>query len=192
SDRPAEPVAKHAVAHLIVVLPKHDETFGRNVARRATMATAAKARILSGIGKSVAVGSNKLVETAVVLVIAAKLTGEKSAKAVMEVIVPLRVKAVTTLLARANQAGIVIGAFSDQKHLPFEPLRGAMNLAAEIFEKSYRCMIEYCVHGIYAQRVDVKLSKPIQGVLNEVIPYFVAERAVEIQRRSPGGFIALG
>ena len=69
------------------------------------MTATAKARILTGIGESVAVDFDKLSESAVVLVVAAALAGEKRAKAVVEVVVPLRVKAVTTLLARDESDG---------------------------------------------------------------------------------------
>ncbi len=53
-------------------------------------------------------------------------------------------------------------------------------------------MIENRVHGVEAQRVDMKFGDPIQRVLNEIISYLVAERAVEIERLSPRRFIAIG
>ena len=125
------------------------------------MPAAAKAGMFAGIGEAIAIGFDELSEFAIVLVVAGALAGEKRAQAVMEVVIPLRVQAATALLARADQPGIVVGAFRDQKNLPFEPRRGAMDFGAEIFEKSHRRMIANRVHGVQAQRVDVEFTDPI-------------------------------
>src|SRR5262245_12566467 len=48
------------------------------------------------------------------------------------------------------------------------------------------------MHGIEAQRIEVKFAEPITGILEKKIAHIVARRAVEIERRSPRRAIAVG
>ena len=93
---------------------------------------------------------------------------------------------------RTDKSGIVVGAFRDQKNLPIEPFRGAMDFCAEFFEKSHRGIVDNRVAGVEAQRIDVEVTDPIQSILNEIVSYFIAELAVEIHRRSPRSIVAIG
>ena len=61
-----------------------------------------------------------------------------------------------------------------------------MNFCGKFLDKGNRRVIEYRVHRIEAQRIDVKFSDPIQCVLNEEVPYLIAVRSVEVERRPPG------
>src|ERR1044071_9996979 len=97
-----------------MVLREHNEAPGRNIARAAAMAASAKFGILAGIDEPVAIGFRQLTEIAVISVVALKLTGQQCAQAVMKVVIPQGIQAVSAALALAYQTRIVVGALGDQ------------------------------------------------------------------------------
>src|SRR5258706_955172 len=188
----AQPITLHAVAHLVVVLRKDDEPVCRNIARHTAVTPAAKARILAGVSKTFAIGFNELREFAVVLIVTIAFTGEQCAQTMVKIVIPDRIQTVAAELSRPNQAAIVIGAFGDQIRLAFETRKGLMHFAAQLVDESNRRMIENRMHGIEAQRIDVKFRDPIQSILNKEFSYLIAEGSVEVERRSPRRLVAIG
>src|ERR1700730_4887814 len=53
-------------------------------------------------------------------------------------------------------------------------------------------MVENSMNSVEAKGVEMKLVKPIKRVLDEETPHVIAFRAIEIQRRTPRCFVALG
>src|SRR5436853_331881 len=62
----------------------------------------------------------------------------------------------------------------------------------EVLQERLGGVIDDGVHGVDAQRIDVKLLDPLQGVVDEEPAHVVAVRPVEVQRRAPRRLVAVG
>ena len=67
-----------------------------------------------------------------------------------------------------------------------------MNRPGEFFQERPSREVQYGVHRIQAQGIDMELSDPVEGVFDEEPAHLVAVRAVEVQRRPPGGAVGIG
>ncbi len=115
-----QPIAEHAVADLVVILRKHDKALRAGISREELpWRRWRERRILAGIDKALAIGFAELRKLPIVLVVAGAVAGEQRAQTMMKIVVPLGIEIVPAALARTNQSGVVVGAFRDQKNLPF-------------------------------------------------------------------------
>ena len=67
-----------------------------------------------------------------------------------------------------------------------------MDSLAELLEKRQGGDIGDGVNGIEAKPIDAELGDPVQRILDEEAADLVGMRAVEIQRRTPGGAVPVG
>ena len=126
------------------------------------------------------------------MVVSAALASQDAAQRVVKVIVPLRVESVTAELSRADQPRVVGGAFGKEKDLAIQLLGPVADGIRQLFEEGIRRMIQDGVYGVQTQSIEMKVGDPIKRVIDKVASYVIAIGAVEIHRRPPGGFVALG
>ena len=67
-----------------------------------------------------------------------------------------------------------------------------MNRLGELFQERPSRKVQDGVHRIQAQGIDMELGDPVEGVFDEEPAHLVAVRAVEVQRRPPGGAVGIG
>ena len=110
-----EPLAKGAVADLIVVLQEVDErasAAGARCARRARRAACSRGLPLVGEALGEAAAQERERCRREILVVAVALAGEQHVQAVMRVVVPLRVDRPCGVVRAAEQVGGVVAIFS--------------------------------------------------------------------------------
>ena len=149
------------------------------------MAPFTKRRILAGINKAFAIGFDQLGKVAIIAVVPAAVACKQRAQRMMKIVVPLGVERITTALAGAQQARVVIGAFGKQKHSPVETACFPSDGGAQFLEKRHRRAVKNRVDCIEAQRIKVKINEPLKRVLNEVLSHVVAVGAIEVESGSP-------
>ena len=88
----------HPVAHLVVILREHYQLAGADVTGRVAVTPAAVAGVLARVDEPVTVRAGQLLEGTEIGVIAGRLSGQQCVESVVEVIVPLGVEPVPTLL----------------------------------------------------------------------------------------------
>ena len=64
-----------------------------------------------------------------------------------------------------------------------------MDGRAKLFEECSRGRIHNRVDGVESKRVDVEFRNPLQSILDEISPNFVAASTVEIDSLSPGRLV---
>src|SRR6201984_1965630 len=95
------------IGDLVVVLQKDDKAFRREVERRRAASVPLPLVALALIEETMLGGGNELTRpTAVVRVVGFVMPGQRYHGAVMEVVVPQGVEAVTAVLGRARQLGV--------------------------------------------------------------------------------------
>ena len=110
----------------------------------------------------------------------------------MKVIAPLRVNAIAADRRGTYDTGIVKIAFRDQRQMPAAKRCQVGHLRGELFEKVHGRGVHDRVHGIDAQRVEMIVTQPHQGIVAKKSPHGDAVRAVEIYRLPPRRGVTIG
>src|SRR5216683_1768626 len=114
----------------------------------------------------------------------------------MERMVPIvrpgRVESISAYIAAANQTRVVGVRFGDQQHRPMKRRGQRIDLAGQLLEYVLWGLVNDRVHRVQAQAVDVVLANPHQRVVDDEATDLVAAGAVEIERGSPCGAVAIG
>src|SRR5687768_7874084 len=128
---------------------------------------AAIVRVLSAMDIPLTERLGQLLDVTIVLVVAAAVTGEDDAQGMVEVVIPLGVEAESSELTRTNDAGIIEGALGDAIDPPVELLGARPERQAQFLKEGLSRVIEDGMDGVKAQRVDLELRDPEQGVVDE-------------------------
>ena len=91
-----------------------------------------------------------------------------------------------------DEAKITVHSVPDRPGIAYAILGPVADGIRQLFEEGIRRMIQDGVYGVQTESVEMKVGDPIKRVIDEVAPYVIAIGAVEIHRRPPGGFVALG
>src|SRR5580658_1243208 len=103
----------------------------------------------------------------------------------MEIIIPHRIKPQTASICWSNLPRIVPIALRQQINEPIEFFRSPVNLGGKLLQKWRGRWIHDRVDGVEPERVEVKVGNPLQGVFDEITPYFVAAAGIEVERLPP-------
>src|SRR5260370_30825398 len=109
----------------------------------------------------------------------------------MEVVAPLGIKVVPTLLRAAQNARVVEITFCNQVELPPQSLRQIGDCGLQLCQKVAGAEIENSMNRIQAQRVEVIVLQPVQCVFDKESPYFIAAHTVKVESLAPGRSITI-
>src|SRR5262245_54113835 len=126
-----------------------------------------------------------------VLVIFRLLAGQQSVERVMKVVVPLGVTSVPSLLPRTNHPDIIQRTFKYQVHVSLQFLSSAVDRLRQLCQERPGRLVEDGVHGVKAQRVEMKLSNPIERIFDEEAAHVITVRPVKVNGISPWSPIAV-
>jgi hypothetical protein len=141
--------------------------------------------------ESLSKGLHQLTDITEILIIPAPLFRQKSVKRVVEIIIPLSIQAVSSLPWRLNDPNIVQVAFGDHHEVVAQLLRLAMNRLAYLIEDMLGTEIKDPVNTIEAKAIDMILCNPVKGISDDEFSDLITPWTVEIDRRSPGSFVAI-
>src|SRR5579863_1837194 len=148
--------------------------------------------VLAAVKPTVPQGSCEWADSSEVGVVTAVFPRQKRVHRVMEVVAPLRVHSISSMLGIAQDSGIVQIALGNQIQTPPKTRRQICYERFQLLQKMPGAKVENPVDRVQAQRVKVEFVKPVQCVLDEKPPYFIAVLTVEIDRLSPGSLVAIG
>ena len=94
----------------------------------------------------------------------------------MKIIEPLGVDAIAALGRRPDDTRVVEVAFRDQPGRAAEACGLRVKVLGHFLENMARAEIENAVDGVEAQRVDVILRQPVEGVVHKEAAHAVALR----------------
>ena len=185
ADQAGEPLPAHPVPHLVVVLGEHDELSRREVARRVSVPALPVCGVLPGIDEPVGERPAQVSDAAEVAVVPVPFPRQERVERVVEVVAPLRVEAVPSFVPGRDDPRVVQVALRDQVNHPALLLPEVPHGPGELGEERGGAEVHDAVDRVEAQRVDVELPQPVEGVLLEKPPDLVAEGAVEVHGGSP-------
>src|SRR5205085_11705759 len=111
---------------------------------------------------------------------------------VVEVVAPLRRHPEATGLDRGDRRRLVEVGLRDQRQRPSYGGRQGVDLAGELGEDVDGGVVLERVHGVQAQRVDVEVAQPRQGVVDDPSAYLGAAVVVEVDAGAPRGLVPGG
>ncbi len=191
ADKLTQPFAPHPVSHLVVVLRKDHEHMRRDIPRGISVPTVAIGGVLARIDEPLAKGLDEIPEAPEILVISRLVFRQERMEGMVEVVIPLGVQAVSPKFPRADNARIIEVALGDDVDLPIEPLRLLVYGRGQL-QKRMGGEIQDAVDCIDPQGIDMKLRHPVQGILDEKTPNRIAVGSIEVDGRTPRGFVAIG
>jgi hypothetical protein len=147
--------------------------------------------MLAAKNESLLKGLNQLTGITEILIIPISLFRQKGVKRMVEIIVPLSIQSVSSLPWRLKDSNIVQIAFGDHHEVAAQLLCLAVNRVAQLMEDMPGTEIEDPVHGIEAEAIDMVLYHPVKGISDDEFSDLITPWAVEIDRRSPGSFVAI-
>jgi hypothetical protein len=151
-----------------------------------------KGRVLSRVDKALTECLDEVPELAEVLVVSDIFSRQKGMKGVMEVVVPLRVQAVTSEFPRTDYLGVVEGTFGDDIDTSPESLCLLVHSRGQFFQKGIGRKIQDGVDGIDSEGINVKLRDPIKGIFDKKTADLIAVWPIEVDGETPGGFVTVG
>src|SRR5437773_625322 len=111
------------------------------------------------------------------------LAGERNDRAVMKVVVPHRIEAVTPGIDRPHELRGLRFALGDENDRTFP--RRASGAAADLRDDVPPRSVVNTLRRIEPQAIELKLVNPVRGVAGEVLADWLRARAVEIQGIAP-------
>src|SRR5512143_1920779 len=151
-----------------------------------------KERILARVDKSVSIGLFHLNDRAEILVIPALLCGDQRTEAVMEIIIPLGIEAVSADLCGIDDPNVVQVALGNDVHVPAKFLGTVMHSLAQFLQKMFCTEIEYPMDRVDPQGIHMKLRHPVERVPDEVAPHFITVGPVKVDSVTPGCSVFIG
>ncbi len=176
----------HAVAHLVVVLGVDHELFPGAIPGGVAVPAAAIGGVEPVVHIALGQGFLQVPGVTEVLVVPLPFPGEQGVDAVVEVVRPLRGVAQAAQGGLPDEPGVVGVAFREQMHRPAQPPLQAPRLLRQLLEEGAGAHVEYGVHRVQAQPVQVEVLDPGQGVVQEKGAHLVAVRRVEVEGWAPG------
>src|SRR5688500_17059554 len=167
----AEPFAQHAVPNLVMVLRADHETIRGDVGGRGAVRPVPESGELPGINETFAETLCEIADIPEVLVITRPFFSQQAVNGVMEIVRPLGIHSIATVLTRFDQARLIEAAFGDHVNLAAQLLPTSVQSFREVLQDMTRGLVEYGVHSIEPQRVDVELRHPMQRVINDESSY---------------------
>jgi hypothetical protein len=177
---------------LIVILREDHELLRRYVAGGIAMPPPAIRRVVAGIHKALAKRLGQMFKLPKILIIATPIAGEQDVQGMVKIVIPLGIEAIAPELTWSDDAGIVQRTLGDDVNPPIQVLGARVQRQAEFLEKRLRGVVQDGVDGVESQGVDVELGDPEEGIVDEKTTHFIAVRAIEVERASPRGLVALG
>src|SRR5580765_5189431 len=156
------------------------------------MAATAIIGVLPTVVPAVFQGRNQWSDASKVGVVSELVSAQQCVYGVMEVVAPLGIEIVSTLAGGAKDARIIQITLCDQLHRFPQPLGQIGNRRLEFCQEMACSEIEYSMHSVQAQRVEVIVLKPVECVFNKESPHFIAAHTVEIESLAPGRSIVIG
>jgi hypothetical protein len=101
-----------------MVLRKDNKLARRKVFRRTSVLPPPKRRILTAVNKSLSKGLNQLGDMAKILIVSMAFFGQERVEAVMEIIIPLGVQAISSFSGAINDSYVIQIALSDEHDRP--------------------------------------------------------------------------
>ena len=103
----------------------------------------------------------------------------------VEVVVPLAIQAIASFGNRSNDSYIVQVALSNHMNDPAQPIGLGMHGFGQFTQNVTGAKVEDAMDGVQPESVDMKLSDPIERIIDEVRADFVAVGPVIVDRASP-------
>ena len=128
------------------------------------MAPAAIDGISPGVYESLRECLSHVLEVAEIGVVAFPFTSQQGVNGMMKIIIPLSVQAIATKFCWPYYASVIQCTLCDDIHTPIESCSLLMDGFGKFFENIQRGVIEYGVHGIKPQRVEVIVRNPLQRI----------------------------
>ena len=155
-------------------------------ADRTAMVTAPILRVLAIVDEDLRERLDQFFEgTKVVVVSLAVFVMEHGEERVVKIIAPLRVHAVASGLARADDPRIVEVAFGDQDHSAVVLGAGDVDLSGELLHEVHGGTIDELMHSIETEAIEVKVAEPHQRVVAEETADLVGASAFEVHGVAP-------
>ncbi len=120
-----------------------------------------------------------------VLVVAEGLARQCHVQAVVQIVGPLRLQAVSAAFARRDQLRVVEVGLGDQAERAADPGGERVHLDGQLLEHVHRATVRQRVHGVEPEPVDVEVPQPLQGVVDHVPADLVGVRPVQVQAGTP-------
>src|SRR6476661_1615308 len=110
----------------------------------------------------------------------------------VKVVVPLRIEAKAVLRGGSDDARVVEIALRDRVDRAAQLLSALADRRGEVLQEGLGGVIDDCVYGVDAQRIDMKLVDPLQCAVDEEPSHVVALGTVEVDRQSPRRLVSIG
>src|SRR5712692_6372440 len=164
---------------------------GRDVARRVAMAALAKGGIVAGVDIALRQGVSEMGQCPKVLIVPKPLFREQRVQGMVEAVVPLRIQSISPEGRSTEQARVVQITLGNQIDLPLQPLGLRVYDVCQFRQEGIGRTVHDSVHGVEPQGVDMARGDPVEGILNEKLPYLIAVWPVEVDGGPPRSLVAL-
>ena len=134
----------------------------------------------------------RLGATGEVGVVALRLPRQRDVERVVDVVVPLRRHAPAALTGRRHHDGVVEVALGDEVERTPELHCERSGLVGQLGEDVGLGLVTQLVHGVETKRVDVEVTEPAQGVVDDPAAHLVAAVGVEVDGRPPRRVVGVG
>src|SRR6185295_10778026 len=149
------------------------------------MAATTKTGSLSRIDKTFLQCRSQLVKLPKVLVITCPFACQHCVQGMVKVVVPLAIQSTASFGYRSNDSYIVQVALSNHMNKPAQPLGLSVHDFGQFTQNVTSATVEDAMDGVQPESVNVKLSHPIESIIDEVCADFVAVSPVVIDRAPP-------
>jgi hypothetical protein len=149
-------------------------------------------RILAAVNEPFPKGFNQMFDLPEIFIIPLLLPSKKGMKAMVEIVIPLSIQAKASLLGRIDDPDVVKIAFSNHpdKTTQFPCL--LVNGFPDVEKDVPGTEIEDTVDRVDSKTVHMIFRHPVKGIIDDEVPDLIALRAIEVDRRTPWGFVTIG
>jgi len=180
-----------AVPDLIVILCEDDELGRPAVLRGISVSAPAVPRVPSAVDEPFTNGCAEILQAVEVLIVPLLLAGQHRAQRMMEVVVPLSVKAMPAVRRWIDDTCVIQVAFTDHEDLPLKIRRLFMDHTGQLSQNVTGAEVVNAVNGIQSQRVHVILSNPIECIADEKMAHRLTIWTIVIDSITPRRPIAI-
>jgi len=174
-----------------VILGEYDKLSGGKVFRGTSVSPPPIGRILTRVNEAFLKGLDHLADVPEILVISVSFLCEERVEAVVKIVIPLSIQAISSLSRGVDDANIVQIALCDHCDLAAQILRLALNPLPDVQQDVSGAEVKDSVNGVYSDAVQMIFGYPVKGVIGDKPSNLVALQTIEIDGTTPGGFIAI-
>jgi hypothetical protein len=175
-----------------MILREDDKSSGREVFRRGSVPSLPKGRILTGVNKPFPKRLGHLANVAKIPIISFPFLCKEGMEAVVEIVVPLGIQAISSPFRSIDDPSIVKVAFGDDMDGTTESLSLRMNGFPYIKQNVSGTEVKNSMNGIHPKAVHVILCYPVEGIVNDKPSNLIAFSTVKVDGRSPWGSVTVG